>query len=114
MDGGVTALRVRVSRSSEVVRGAHVRRALQAENVRRVSRRGFGEPCQAELLPRKDVPHRYKVDTAKGSREKKINKTPKKTGGGPRSSGLRRAGSVDLRKPRRRCRLRCRGVMGIT
>jgi hypothetical protein len=27
--------------------------ALQAENVRRVSRRGFGEPCQAELLPRR-------------------------------------------------------------
>jgi hypothetical protein len=28
-----------------------VRMALQAENVGRVSRRGFGEPCQAELLP---------------------------------------------------------------
>jgi hypothetical protein len=27
--------------------------ALQAENVCRVSRRGFGEPCQAELLPRR-------------------------------------------------------------
>jgi hypothetical protein len=27
--------------------------ALPAENVCRVSRRGFGEPCQAELLPRR-------------------------------------------------------------
>gem|GEM_PF-5444166 len=25
--------------------------ALQAENVGWVNRRGFGEPCQAELLP---------------------------------------------------------------
>jgi hypothetical protein len=52
--------------------------ALQAEKVRRVSRRGFGEPCQAELLPRKDVPHRYNVDTANGSRMKRMNQTAPK------------------------------------